>query len=145
MALDLDRERAASALLKHCRWTEADRRELEPGLRRVLVAFYARVATDADRTAELLPRVDRAVLDRLTRQDAKRNAILDAVKAEKSVPHDVLRGILHRMGDTARSEQRLRAKADEFVALYQCLRRLTNDDPDVRRLREEGGGASAAR
>lgn len=142
VALDLDPDRATTALLDHCAWTDRERRELEPGLRRVLSEFYRRVATDDARAAELLPHVRRTVLSRLTRQDAKLDAILAAVNAAKGVPLVVLRDVLRRMGDTAETdpaqiEQRLRAKADEFVALDQRLRRLTNDDPDVQRLRKE--------
>jgi hypothetical protein len=69
--------------------------------------------------------------------------ILATVTTDKSVPLPVLKEILARMEemgvalDPALIEQRLRAKADEYLALKERLGRLSDDDPRVIDLRNE--------
>jgi tetratricopeptide (TPR) repeat protein len=68
-------------------------------------------------------------------------AIVAAVRAEKGVPTTALAAILAHFGDSSAPldpgeiENRLRAKADEFLELQSRLRRLSNDDPAVAKLR----------
>ncbi|MBB5759515.1 hypothetical protein HNR00_004249 [Methylorubrum rhodinum] len=82
--------------------------------------------------------------------DAKLDEVLRRVAHLESVPLDALRGILAEMGeggqgaDAAEIERRLRAKAAEFKALTDRLNRLSNDDPEVARLRTRAAAALQA-
>jgi hypothetical protein len=101
------------------------------------------VLREGARHLELLPKIDE-----------KTNAILAGMEemlrrtaqAER-VPLDALRVILNDMGeladtlDAAEIDEKLKAKAVEFRALTDRLNRLSNDDPDVSRLRQEAAKA----
>ncbi|MFD0935963.1 tetratricopeptide repeat protein, partial [Methylobacterium trifolii] len=103
-------------------------RRIEDGLD----ALAAGQATIKDDTG-----VIRAGLDELLRR----------VSREESVPLDTLRAILTAMGEVAQAadaaeiEQRLKAKAAEFRDLAERLSRLSNDDPEVVRLRQASADA----
>ena len=68
------------------------------------------------------------------------------MSVEKNVPLPVLQQILDRFGeqgialDPAQIEQRLRAKADEYIELRDRQSRLTSDNPHVQELRDEAFG-----
>ena len=129
-----------------------------PVFRTIVRETYERVRTNPDYAATLRSYIDEALLtgqDRIetkldagqTRTDAKLDAILQAiaanVSAEKHVPLATLREIVASLGERdtplepAAVEARLRALADEYLALKARLERLSNDDPEVQALRRE--------
>ncbi|MDR0701534.1 MAG: tetratricopeptide repeat protein [Azoarcus sp.] len=70
------------------------------------------------------------------------NTIIN-VSQETGVPLETLRGILKRMGETElveadpkEIEQRLRAKAEQYLSLEKQLRVFTGNDPEVEHLRK---------
>jgi tetratricopeptide (TPR) repeat protein len=100
----------------------------------------------AIRYLELLPQIredtaaTRAGVEELLRRTAQ----------TEGVPLDALRAILGDMGeladtlDAAQVGEKLKAKATEFKALTDRLNRLSNDDPQVFRLRQEAATALEA-
>jgi tetratricopeptide (TPR) repeat protein len=100
----------------------------------------------AIRYLELLPKIaedtaaTRAGVEELLRRTAQM----------EGVPLDALRAILSDMGeladtlDAGQVGERLKAKAGEFKALTDRLNRLSNDDPEVSRLRQEAATALEA-
>jgi tetratricopeptide (TPR) repeat protein len=78
---------------------------------------------------------------------AQNDAILQAINRQSGVPIDALRAILREMGDLADAVdageivKSLTAKAGEFKELTERLNRLSSDDPDVARLRQEAAEA----
>ncbi|MGF1474622.1 MAG: tetratricopeptide repeat protein [Geminicoccaceae bacterium] len=126
-----------------------DKAEQEAPLRNMLTRFYERLPEHRDVFQDLLPYTQRALLK--TTRDIKADttairaelrALAEQVSTEKGVPLPVLAEILTGFGESvtelapAAIEQRLRAKADEYRELEKRLRRLTNDDPEVQRLRK---------
>ena len=162
---DLDPARAAEAVLAHGHFaTPSETTELREPVRRILACFNERLPARPELLADLLPHIHQATLRRLRRiedeqrrqgeeqrrQTALLQQIAAAVATAERVPNEVLQEILSRFGeseiaaDRAIIGQRLRAKAEEYRALEARLRRLSNDDPDVGRLRRQAADLIAA-
>lgn len=99
---------------------------------------------------ELIPKIaddTAATRDGVTSANDKLDKIMRRIAQAEGVPLDALRTILTDMGEAAdeldadQIEERLRAKAREFNALTDRLNRLSNDDPEVRRLRHAAAEA----
>jgi hypothetical protein len=107
----------------------------------------------ASRYLALVPKIADEVSATLANTEALKagqdriEAMLQQVLAGSDVPIATLRAILADMGeftataDPGEIEAKLRAKAEEFVALRDRLNRLTNDDPEVTRLRKAAAAA----
>lgn len=104
----------------------------------------------AIRHLELVPQIAEdvaATRDRVDANSEKLDEIIRRMARAEGVPLDALRAILADMGEAADAldagqiEERLRAKAGEFKALTDRLNRLSNDDPEVRRLRHAAAEA----
>ncbi|HMR32699.1 MAG TPA: hypothetical protein PKA13_15270, partial [Geminicoccaceae bacterium] len=123
---------------------------LLPDIHGVVLARLRRIEDEQRRQGEEQRR-QREAQERFAEEQRARHAeLMAAIAAEKGVPLKTLGEILSRFGDDAVAldlsviEQRLRAKAEEYRALDARLRRLSNDDPEVQRLRREAADLIAA-
>jgi tetratricopeptide (TPR) repeat protein len=101
-------------------------------------------------TAEMLASFDKRFGEALRRVESKVDEILRIVSERQGIPLATLHAILAGFGELEVSlepgqiEQKLAAKADEYRSLTERLNRLSNDDPEVTRLRRDSSAALAA-
>lgn len=119
----------------------------------VLEAIAGGVEAARTETSRIRATVDRTeasvdvIADGVRRMDDRLGDILRLVQGQTEVPLATLEAILGAMGDSAAGddaaliERRLRQKAAEYRELVDRLNRLSNDDPEVGRLRSEAAKA----